>query len=289
MQSTSAVLVVLACCALPLAAQEAPKGPAGEPHVYKTVGERALRLYVVKPADWQASDRRPAVVWFHGGGWVGGQPTQFNDQARYLATRGLVSIQVEYRLLSREGKDPPTVCCQDAKSALRWVRAHAAELGLDPQRIGAGGGSAGGHLAAFVGLVDGLDDPADDLAVSPRANALLLFNPVCDNGPEGGWGQQRVGERYREFSPAHNVSADDPPTLIQVGSQDKLIPVATMQRLQEQLRAAGGRCELIVYDGQGHGFFNQEPFKSRTLLAADRFLSSLGWLTGEPTLSVPGD
>ena len=88
------------------------------------------------------------------------------------------------------------MCCADAKSALRYVRAHATELGIDPQRIAAAGGSAGGHLAAFTALVDGLDDPQDDLAVSCKPNALVLFNPVFNNGPDQ-WGHGRVGDRLQ--------------------------------------------------------------------------------------------
>jgi len=140
-------------------------------------------------------------------------------------------------------------------------------------------------------MVDGLDDPADDLAVSPKANAMLLFNPVFDNGPEGGWGHQRVGDRYKEFSPAHNVSADDPPTVVFLGSQDKLIPVKTVEGFKAAMEKAGARCETHLYEGQGHGFFNVGnaggKYYYETMLATDRFLESLGWLTGPPTLQKP--
>ena len=161
--------------------------PVGEKITYKTIGDRELSLYVTKPDNWQATDKRPAVVFFHGGGWVGGSPGQFTEHSKYLASRGLVCVQVEYRLLDRNNKDLPTNCVHDAKSAMRWVRSHADELGIDPNRIASGGGSAGGHLAAFVGTVDGLDDPQDDTKVSPKSNAMLLFNPVYNNGPDG-WG-----------------------------------------------------------------------------------------------------
>jgi acetyl esterase/lipase len=261
----------------------------GEPKVYKKIGDRELRLHVLKPAGWSAGDRRPALVFFHGGGWTAGMPTAFNQQSEYLAARGMVCVQVEYRLLERTGKEPPLVCVQDAQSAMRWVRAHAVKLGIDPQRIGAGGGSAGGHLAAFCGMVGGLDDPADDLAVSPRPDVLVLFNPVFDNGPVGGWGQARVRERVKEFSPAHNVTADDPPAVVFLGREDKLIPVATVERFQAAMKKAGVRCETFFYDGQGHGFFNQEPYKSRTMIETDRFLASLGWLVGPPTLPAPAE
>lgn len=258
----------------------------GEPQVYKSVAGRDLKLYVVKPADWKATDTRPAVVFFHGGGWVNGGPGQFSKHAQHFATRGMVCVLVEYRLLT-DKKAPPTICVQDAKSSMRWVRAHAEELGIDTKRIAAGGGSAGGHLAAFTGMVEGLDDPQDDLKVSPRPAALLLFNPVFDNGP-GEWGHERVGERYHEFSPAHNISPDDPPAIVMFGTKDSLVPVATVQRFQAAMQKAGVRCDVIFYEGAKHGFFNSKPFDRQTLLAADSFLVSLGWLPA-PTTSDTKD
>jgi acetyl esterase len=269
-------------------AAEAKAKPAfqGETHLYKQVEGRDLRLLVIKPPDWKATDQRPALVLFHGGGWTGGTPTQFNDQATYLAQRGLVCVQVEYRLV-KDIPGPPTNCVRDAKSAMRWVRSHAAELGVDFNRIGAGGGSAGGHLAAFVGMVEGNDDPKDDVKISPKADALVLFNPVFDNGPDGGWGMQRVGDRFKEFSPAHNITADDPPAIVFLGRNDPLNGVPVVERFQSNMKKAGVRCETRFYDGQAHGFFNGEPWKTVTLIETDKFLTSLGWLKGAPTLKEP--
>ncbi|MBI3881701.1 MAG: alpha/beta hydrolase [Verrucomicrobia bacterium] len=258
-----------------------------ETRVYKKVGDRELHLHIEKPAAWKAADQRPAIVFFFGGGWVGGTPTQFQGQSEYLATRGMVGIRVEYRVIPKGDEGPPVVCCNDAKSAMRWVRARAAELGIDPQRIAAGGGSAGGHLAAFVGLVEGQDDPADDLKISPKTSALVLFNPVFDNGPDGGWGAKRVGDRFKEFSPAHNVTAAAPPAIIFLGSKDALIGVPVLERFKANMTKAGARCETHIYEGQAHGFFNQDPYKTATLIEADKFLASLGWLKGDPTLAMP--
>ncbi len=115
---------------------------------------------------------------------------------------------------------------------------------------------------------------------------LVLFNPVFDNGPNdaGGWGNNRVGDHVKEFSPAHNISADDPPAIVFLGRNDKLIPVATVERFQANMKSAGVRCETVFYDEQGHGFFNKEPFQSKSLFEADKFLASLGWLDSPPTL-----
>ena len=257
-----------------------------ETRVYKSVEGRELKFLIEKPPAWEARDQRPAIVFFFGGGWVGGTPEQFRKQSEYFASRGLVGIRVEYRTIPKGDNGPPTVCCADAKSAMRYVRSHAAELGIDPQRIAASGGSAGGHLAAFTSMVAGQDDPHDDQTVSPRANAIVLFNPVFDNGPDdsGGWGNNRVRDHVQDFSPAHNISADDPPVIVFLGRNDKLIPVATVERFQATMKSAGVRCDAVFYDEQGHGFFNKEPFQSKTLIQADKFLASLGWLTGPPTL-----
>jgi len=261
--------------------------PPGEPHVYKQVGDRELHLYVTKPKDWQASDKRPAIVFYHGGGWVGGTPGQFTEHSKYLASRGMVAVQVEYRLLDRKSHAPPTICVQDAKSAMRWVRGRAGKLGIDPDRLASAGGSAGGHLAAFVGMVDGGDAADDDKSIAAKSNAMVLFNPVCDNGP-GGWGHQRVGDRYKEFSPFHNITKDDPPAIVFLGSADKLVPVKTAQDFQARMHAAGIVSELMIFAGQPHGFFNygrsDNKYYDATVRAMDRFLASLGWLQGEPTL-----
>ncbi|MEY4384858.1 MAG: Arylsulfatase [Verrucomicrobiota bacterium] len=262
-------------------------GFTSETLVYKNVGDRELHLYVEKPADWKATDQRPAIVFFFGGGWVSGKPTQFQSQSEYLTTRGMVGVRVEYRVLPKDDKGPPVICCQDAKSAMRWVRSHAAELGIDPHLIAAAGGSAGGHLAAFTSMVGGMDDPVDDLSISPRADALVLFNPVFDNGPDGGYGNTRLGGRYREFSPAHNITSNTPPTIVFLGDSDKLISTNVLERFKAHMTKVGGRCDTHVYEAQPHGFFNQEPYKTATLIEADKFLASLGWLKGEPTLNVP--
>ncbi len=253
--------------------------------IYKKVGDVDLTLDIEKPADWKASDKRPAIVFFFGGGWVGGTPTQFQKQSEYLATRGMVGIRVKYRTIPK-GEKLPLMCCADAKSAMRYVRSHAAELGIDPDRIAASGGSAGGHLASFATMVPGLDDPQDDLSISCKGNAMVLFNPVFNNGPNN-WGHTRVGDRYKEFSPAHNITKDTPPAIVFLGDKDNLIPVQVLTDFANEMKQVGVRCDPHVYPGAGHGFFNKDPYYTLTLIEADKFLASLGWLTGEPTLNAP--
>ena len=276
----------------------------GDPHVYKVIGDKELQLFVTKPDGWSAEDKRPAVVFFHGGAWIGGEAGQFTEHSSYFASRGLVCFQIDYRLLKKKSKQPPITCTEDARSAMRWIRSRSNQFGIDPNRIASAGGSAGGHLAAFVGTVDektangttaggtttpnASKDGNDSLRVSSKSNAMLLFNPVYNNGPGGGWGQARVKDRYPEFSPAHNLSADDPPSIVFLGDNDKLIPVAVAEKFRDDCKAVGVRSELHLYKGQPHGFFNHKnddgKWYRKTVVAADRFLASLGWLEGEPTL-----
>ena len=252
--------------------------------VYKSVDNKDLQLLVDKPADWKAADKRPAIVLFFGGGWVGGSVAQFQRHSAYFASRGMVGIRVNYRVIPKGDAGPPVMCVADAKSAMRYVRAHAAELGIDPDRIAASGGSAGGHLAAFTGLVDGLDDPHDDLKTSCKPQALVLFNPVFDNGP-GQWGHERVGNRYREFSPAHHITKGAPPAIVFLGDADKLIPVSVVKDFAAKMHDAGSRCDVHIYPGAGHGFFNRPDDYVLTVIEADKFLASLGWIKGDPTLT----
>jgi acetyl esterase len=175
---------------------------------------------------------------------------------------------------------------EDGKSAVRYLRTHARRLGIDPDRIAAGGGSAGGHVAAATGMLDGLDAESEDRSVSSKANALLLFNPVYDNGPKG-YGYDRVKAYWKEISPAHNITADDPPAIVFLGTKDSLIPVATAEAFRDKMRQAGLKSELHLYEGQPHGFFNEgkggtEIFLD-TIRKMDRFLVSLGYLKGEPS------
>jgi acetyl esterase len=242
---------------------------------YKQVDGVSLDLHIFNPPGHSASDEAPAIVLFFGGGWKTGAPKQFYPQSRHFASRGMVAICPDYRTEGRHGTSPGE-CVKDARSALRWVRSHAVELGVDPVRIVAGGGSAGGHLAAAVALLNGFDEQGEDTSVSPKPSALVLFNPVVDNGP-GGYGYERVKAFWKSFSPLHNLDKGAPPTLVMLGTGDHLIPVATAEAYKTKMESFGVRCDLILYEDQPHGFFNQARYQE-TLQASDGFLVSLGYL-----------
>lgn len=257
---------------------------------YKTVTGKGgapteLTLRIFLPKGHQPTDRRAAAVFFHGGGWYSGTPDHFYPQSRYLALRGMVAISVEYRTINAFGTTPKE-CVKDGKSAMRWVRAHAEELGIDPSKIVAGGGSAGGHIAAATALVDAFDEEGEDTPVSCRPAALLLFNPVFDNGP-GGFAHGLVQPYWREISPIEHIDGETPPTFVVLGTEDKYVPVETARRFERLMKENGRRCELHLYEGKEHGFYNlwvSRKFLADTMLRMDRFLASLGYVDGKPAL-----
>jgi len=271
------ILALVVLCAAWASALEIDGFEPDESVVYKRVDGIELKLHIFKPEGHRAGERRAAIVFFFGGGWKSGSPSQFYPQCEHLAQRGMVAISAEYRVEKRN-KTSPRECVKDGKSAVRWIRQHASELGIDPERIAAGGGSAGGHVAAATGTVKGFEEDGEDLGISSRPNALVLFNPVYDNGP-GGYGHSRVKEYWREFSPLHNIDKTTPPTIVFLGTNDKLIPVETARKYKRIMEKNGRRCELHLYDGEPHGFFNHgKKCYQKTVTAMDAFLESLGYL-----------
>jgi acetyl esterase/lipase len=257
---------------------------------YKTIGDVVLKLWIFEPEHHATTNRSPAVVCFFGGGWTSGSPAQFEQQCRHLASRGIVAITADYRVASRQHAKP-VQCVADAKSAIRWVREHASQFGIDPDRIAAAGGSAGGHLAACTGTIKEFDETNENAKVSSVPNAMILFNPGLVLAPFGelkleGFGTrvpaERLGTEPEKISPAHHIVAGTPPTVIFHGRSDTTIPFASAQAFADAMKKAGNRCELIGYDGQSHGFFNYKPggnpFYDQTVAKMDEFLVSLGWL-----------
>ena len=218
------------------------------------------------------------MVFFFGGGWNGGATQQFKPQAEYFAKRGIVCFLADYRVKSRN-KTSPFESLKDAKSAVRFVRKNAKKFGIDPNKIIGSGGSAGGHLAAATALVEGYDESSDDISIDCRPNALVLFNPVVDNGPAG-YGYERVGEAYKNFSPLHNIKKGAPPTIFFLGTKDKLIPVETAEYYKTAMVRVGSRCDLSLYEGEGHGFFNLSKPNNyqKTVFETEIFLQDLGYI-----------
>lgn len=248
--------------------------------VYRKTPQAELKLHVHFPPEWKTGDARPAIVFFFGGGWTGGKVEQFERQAAYLASRGMVAARADYRVKSRHGVMPDE-CVRDAQAAIRYVRQHAAELGVDPNRIVASGGSAGGHLAATCGISPALATDDANADVSCAANAFVLFNPALNIFSLG----RLDDELAKQITPTFFVGKNTPPVIMFFGDRDRLI-----EHGREYLDAAtkaGATAQLVVTEGQSHGFFNRSPYTEQTLLKTDEFLVSLGYLSGKPTIEVP--
>lgn len=306
MRKLSRAVIALTCCAMsytslsaaevqaPATAEVSSPAVATVPQptrsfVFKTTQDAAgktveLKMNVFESTGHKAGDKTPVIVLFFGGGWINGSPTSFFPHCAYFASRGMVAIAPDYRVRSRE-KTTPFECVADGKSAIRYVRAHASELGIDPNRIVAGGSSAGGHVAACTALIPGLDEKGEDLAVSSVPNALALYNPVIDTSVEG-YGHERLGERWQEISPLQHVRPGLPPTLVCHGNADKTVPYANVVAFEAAMKQAGNRAELLTLNGIGHGFVYKIASSpaNRSVRATDVFLASLGYLQGEPTL-----
>lgn len=264
-----------------------PSIPDAEAKLYKTIDEVELSLFVFKPEGWKASDSRPAAVFFFGGGWKSGSPVQFVEQCKHLANQGMVAITVDYRVASRH-QTKAVDCVIDARDAMHWVRSHCGELGINPQHIAAGGGSAGGHIAACLGTIK----PGGEEKVSSRPDAMFLFNPACVIAAIDGkhpWAEdrtdeltERMGTDPEALSPAHHVSASSPPCIIFHGKADSTVPYSTAETFTEKMHAAGVRCELKGYKGEQHGFFNfgknDNKAFDESMRQLDIFIVSLGWI-----------
>lgn len=307
---TLLILLLLAPLSTLRAAEDLPEPPTNWKYppeiaearveVYRRVGDVKLNARIFEPKGHKAGDRRPAVVFFFGGGWQSGTPGQFLPQSLHLAQRGMVAVLVDYRVKSRRGVLPQD-CLRDAKAAIRWVRSNAARLGIDPDRIAAGGGSAGGHLAAAVALVPGFED--EKPAISSMPNALVLFNPALvlakvENQPDllpadkAAELSKRTKGRPQEISPYHFIRSSLPPSIIFHGTKDETVPFSTAVAFQKAMTDAGNRCDLKAYEGQSHGFFNPgrgqgearvEATRNyyRTQRDLDTFLESLGYLKAD--------
>ena len=246
--------------------------------VYKKIGDRELHLNLFEPAGFKAGDHRPGFITIHGGGWTGGTPRRQYPFALHYAKLGWLGISVEYRLNSTKTGVTVFDCVKDARSAVRYVRAHAAELGVDPQQLVVNGGSAGGHLAAATALFDGVDEAGEDTKVSCIPNALVLFFPVIDTSKEG-YGNAKCGAKWQEISPLHHVHAGVPPTLIFHGTGDTVTPFKGAKGFLDAMLKAGNRCELDINQGGAHGYLmRKRELVEDTLNKTDKFLASLGFL-----------
>lgn len=209
-------------------------------------GGRTLLLRVSPPREPSGSPA-PVGVFYHGGGWREGSWTQFRQQAARLNALGMLAVLVEYRT---EG---PLAATADAVAAMSAVFEGAEDIGCDPDRVVAIGGSAGGHLALATAVLP-------DANPDHRPAALVLFNPVTNTSGEfpAGFGRRYFDddEHALRYSPMHHVGAETPPALVMHGTADTAVHHENSVEFVEKVKRGGGRAEIVLYPGQRHGFFN---------------------------------
>ena len=276
--------LVLAALILPSAHAERVSGPAGKVYSYKEVDgvKREMEIYFPKGHDASAKPV-PGIILFHGGGWGGGSRDAFSYQCDYFASRGLVAATVTYRLAKKgevtelkEGQSRKRICIPDAKSAIRWFKQHAGELGVDPKRIITGGGSAGGHISLIATTNPGLNDPKDPEGYDTSVAAYVLFNPALS--------ADDASDPDVDF--LQTIKPEMPPAIAFFGTKDGWLK-GWDPAFAKWSALRGANVEVQYAEGQGHAFFNSQLWADLTLAAADRFLTKLGFLEGEPTLPVP--
>lgn len=221
---------------------------------YKRVGSISLSLHLFHSKFKETSTKSPAILFFHGGGWQSGSPKQFYRHCRYFSDLGLTCISAQYRIKSIHATDPKAAV-QDSRAAFNYLVKNADILDINPEKIIASGGSAGGHLAASLGVSLDVEDEkvSDSLPIRPAS--LILYNPMVDLSP-GEPDHQLVADYWQEISPMQHIDVDIPSTLILLGTEDTEVPVNTAKRFCSEIKEKGGECELELYEKAGHGFFN---------------------------------
>ena len=276
---------------LPLSCLDAKQGnsadvPVGKVQIYKNEGDAAREIEIFFPKDHDPAQKAvPGIIMFHGGGWGGGHRKQFRYLCHYFSTRGLVTATVTYKLASKAGpknakgaESRKRVCITDAKSAIRWYKQNAKRLGIDPLKIIAGGGSAGGHISLLATTNPGLNHPSDTRKYDTTVAAYLLFNPALSASD--------AKDPQVDF--LQHLKDDLPPAIVFFGSEDTWLKKGwkTASAKMSSLKISDS-VDVRIANGQGHGFFNRKPWSDVTLIEADRFLKALGYLEGNPTLIMP--
>jgi len=255
--------------------------------VYARYGARELKLDLYRPASGEGPF--PGIVFIHGGGWRGGNRSAFRRQAAHLAAKGFVGAAIEYRL-SGEAAYPAAV--HDAKAAVRWMRANAAKYRINPDKIGAAGGSAGGHLVSLLGTtaaIRELEGEGGNSGFSSRVQAVAAFNPALDlitperqpgNAQEAvrgflGGPYEKMPGAYAQASPITHAGKASAPHLFLHGTADATVPYQQSVDMQKKLRAAGVRAELFTAEGAPHGFYNRPPHFQPTLERMEQFFQSV--------------
>jgi acetyl esterase len=253
---------------------------------YKRIKDVRLNLHLFRPnSDHQ---KCACIVWFFCGAWKGFDAQKLYAHAEYFSTRGIANVAVEVRVNPRHGTSP-VECFIDARSAMRWMRKNASQLGIDSSRIVTAGSSAAGHISVCLSLIEKFDDPNDDVSISSRPNAVVMFCPALGvlTTPEFTAKFPSL-ELARELSPLEFIRSGLPPMLVIHTRDDEACLVEHSIAFEQRMKATGNHCDLVLWDKGGHGFFNyydgKNPLFIESMRATDQFLASLGWIEGTPTI-----
>lgn len=253
---------------------------------YKTLDNKELYIHIFEPKNQNGNELVPAIVFFHGGGWFGGSPMQFFPHCEYFAKRGMFAFSAEYRVKSKHGTSPIESVI-DGKLVICWIRDNELNLGIDANKVVAAGGSAGGHMALCSALIEGYEPEPADCAFGSKPNALVLFNPVVDTVSDPRIASLIDGDG-NVLSPIHHIKKGLPPAIIFHGTNDKIVPFKDVELFARRMQELGNICELVAFERKGHAFFNYGTYKNKpyneTVRATDKFLCTLGYLKGEPTI-----
>ena len=257
---------------------------------YKTVGDVALSAYIWQPAPEKTPPYpRSVAAFFFSSGWDHGQISQFAPHCVYFASRGMTTIAFDYRVSTKHGTGPLEAMA-DARSAIRWTRLNAAELGINPGKIVAVGGSGGAHAITSAAMLKNYDDPLDDLTISAVPNALVLFNPVLDTS-KSGFGLDRFpdAKAAKNANLIRALANGMPPMLVMHGTADRVVPFDGSYTFVKKMGRKKNKCRLIEFEKQGHGFFNFNlsfEMYEATLMAMDEFLVELGFIEADPNAGL---
>ena len=237
--------------------------------VYKTVDTFRLKVDIFYTKQTIEKKNNTAIVFFHGGGWAYGTPSEFFTTCERYANMGIMAFSVDYRLSIDNGIIPsktitPIQCVMDAKSAMRWVRENAERLHIDKNKIVASGQSAGGHLALCTAMIDDYNEKTDNLKISCLPNAIMLFS-ACNNAVEG-WCDHLLGDQRTKIwsiSPFHNVKKGMPPMIEFHGIDDEQVPKWTVQYFQSEMEKQGNYFEQHMFAGRKHYLGDGNPKYSR--------------------------
>jgi acetyl esterase/lipase len=254
--------------------------------VYKRSDQGELVLHCFYPEGHSKDDHRCAVTLFHGGKWDQSMPTQFVPQALNFVSAGAVGIVAEYRTAQKHGTTPAEAIA-DAQTAILWIRKNNRYLGVDPEKIVAGGAGSGAHIALCAAMHKKVEH---DGFFSGSPNALVLWSSIVDTTKRGIGHDQFINKREaRRTSPTKNIHRKLPPMIFFHGNEDPVTPVAAIDKFCQRLRSKRNIARFVPFPRATHSFFNfnvNQHYFVQTLDNAEGFLIEQGFLKPEQTDSI---